>query len=165
MYTNLPTSQGYIFRILQHFATKLCSFSNFDNFFPEISFVIPRSKIFLKRKSFIESAVSLNFHTKLSTTFYRFTQDEVEILTHQSIEDRLEAAQKFSSVYCSQTSIRMFVDSMKNEASRMYGVNAIRLYVLHNETVVYEGGVGPTHYNTEEVRKAIRSRNSSCVVV
>ncbi len=53
MYTNLPTSQGYIFRILQHFVTKLCSFSNFDNFFPEISFVIPRLKIFLKRKSSI----------------------------------------------------------------------------------------------------------------
>ncbi len=53
MYTNLPTSQGYIFRILQHFATKLCSFSNFDNFFPEISFVIPRLKFFLKRKSSI----------------------------------------------------------------------------------------------------------------
>ena len=53
MYTNLPTSQGYIFRILQHFATKLCSFSNFDNFFPKISFVIPRLKIFLKRKSSI----------------------------------------------------------------------------------------------------------------
>ena len=53
MYTNLPTSQDYIFRILQHFATNLCSFSNFDNFFPEISFVIPRLKIFLKRKSSI----------------------------------------------------------------------------------------------------------------
>jgi hypothetical protein len=38
MYTNLPTSQGCIFRILQLFATKLCSFSNF----PKISFVIPR---------------------------------------------------------------------------------------------------------------------------
>ena len=53
MYTNFPTSQGYIFRILQHFATKLCTFSNFDNFFQEISFVIPRLKIFLKRKSSI----------------------------------------------------------------------------------------------------------------
>ena len=55
MYTNLATSQGYILRILQHFATELCSFSNFDNFFPEISFVIPRLKIFLKRKSSIVS--------------------------------------------------------------------------------------------------------------
>ncbi len=54
MYTNLPTSQGYIFRTLQHFLTKLCSFSNFDNFFPKIFFVIPRLKIFLKRKSSID---------------------------------------------------------------------------------------------------------------
>ena len=45
MYTNLPTSQDYIFRILQHFATKLYSFSNSDNFFPEIFFVIPRKKV------------------------------------------------------------------------------------------------------------------------
>jgi hypothetical protein len=61
MYTNLPTSQGYIFRILQHFATKLCSFSNFDNFFPKISFVIPRLKIFLKRKS----SINIRFCCKL----------------------------------------------------------------------------------------------------
>ena len=59
MYTNLPTSQGYIFRILQHFATKLCSFSNFDNFFPGISFVIPRIKIFLKRKSSIKNQTGI----------------------------------------------------------------------------------------------------------
>ena len=61
MYTNLPTSQGYIFRILQHFATTICSFSNFDNFFPEISFVIPRLKIFLKRKSSI-TQVAMHAH-------------------------------------------------------------------------------------------------------
>ncbi len=58
MHTNLPTSQGYIFRILQHFATKLCSFSNFDNFFAEIPFVIPRLKIFLKRKSSIATVIA-----------------------------------------------------------------------------------------------------------
>ena len=58
MYTNLPTLQGYIFRILQHFATKLCSFSNFDNFFPEIFFVIPRLKNFLKRKSSIATVIA-----------------------------------------------------------------------------------------------------------
>ena len=61
MYTNLPTSQGYVFRILQHFATKLCSFSNFDNFFPEVSFVIPILKIFLKRKSSIRLGFAVIF--------------------------------------------------------------------------------------------------------
>jgi hypothetical protein len=30
---NLQISQGYIFRILQHFATKLCNFTNFNMLF------------------------------------------------------------------------------------------------------------------------------------
>ena len=45
MYTNLPALQGYSFPVLQHVAAKPCSFSNFVNFFPEISFFIPKSKI------------------------------------------------------------------------------------------------------------------------
>ena len=32
------TSQGYIFRILQHFVTKFCNFTNFDKFFTGIYF-------------------------------------------------------------------------------------------------------------------------------
>ena len=72
------TSQGYIFRILQHFATKLCSFSNFDNFFPEISFVIPTLKIFLKRKSSIQFQFSVKdcsiiLHAVLGNQFACFT--------------------------------------------------------------------------------------------
>ena len=35
---NLQTLQGYIFRILQHFATKLCNFTHFSMLFPEIYF-------------------------------------------------------------------------------------------------------------------------------
>jgi hypothetical protein len=30
---NLQISQGYIFRILQHFAAKLCNFTNFNMLF------------------------------------------------------------------------------------------------------------------------------------
>ena len=36
MYTNLPISHGYIFRILQHFAPKLCHFTNFGMLFHAI---------------------------------------------------------------------------------------------------------------------------------
>jgi hypothetical protein len=35
---NLRTLQGYIFRILQHFATKHCNFTNFSMLFPGIYF-------------------------------------------------------------------------------------------------------------------------------
>ena len=40
---NLQISQGYIFRILQHFATKLCNFTNFNMLFLAVvmDFVFP----------------------------------------------------------------------------------------------------------------------------
>jgi hypothetical protein len=47
---NMQTSQGYIFRILQHFVTKFYSFTNFNKLFTEIYFFWPRSKISLTCK-------------------------------------------------------------------------------------------------------------------
>jgi hypothetical protein len=40
-----PTLQGYIFRILQHFATKLCNFTNFSMLFPGIYFFCQDKKL------------------------------------------------------------------------------------------------------------------------
>ncbi len=37
---NLRTSQGYIFRILQHFATKFWNFTTFERLFSRISFFL-----------------------------------------------------------------------------------------------------------------------------
>jgi hypothetical protein len=43
---NMQTSQGYIFRILQHFATKFCNFTNFNiKFFTGIYFFCPDQKL------------------------------------------------------------------------------------------------------------------------
>ena len=39
---NKQTSQGYIFRILQHFATNFCNFTNFGKFFTGNYFFLPR---------------------------------------------------------------------------------------------------------------------------
>jgi p-aminobenzoyl-glutamate transporter AbgT len=39
---NMQTSQGYIFRILQHFVTKFCNFTNFGKFFRGNYFFLPR---------------------------------------------------------------------------------------------------------------------------
>lgn len=52
-------------------------------------------------------------------------------------------------------SVRVLTDSMKNEAGRMFGVNSIRLYVVQNETVLYEGGIGPTYYRLDDVKQVI----------
>ena len=45
----MQISQGYIFRILQHFVTKICNFTNFNKFFTGIYF-FPRLKISLTCK-------------------------------------------------------------------------------------------------------------------
>jgi hypothetical protein len=42
---NLQTVQGYIFRILQHFATKLCNFTHFSVLFPGIYFFCQDKKL------------------------------------------------------------------------------------------------------------------------
>ncbi len=41
-YENLQTLEGYIFRILQHFATKFWNFTTFESFFPGILSDFPR---------------------------------------------------------------------------------------------------------------------------
>jgi hypothetical protein len=50
----MQTSQGYIFCILQHFATKFCNFTDFNKFFTGIYFFLPKSKISLTCKLSIE---------------------------------------------------------------------------------------------------------------
>ena len=98
MYTNLPTSQSYIFRILQHFATKLCSFSNFDNFFPKIPFVIPRLKFFLKRKSSIHIVIENNsksFDRYLSGTYVKSMF--VELVTEIEVKIEIDKLNEIES--------------------------------------------------------------------
>jgi valyl-tRNA synthetase len=46
----LQTSQGYIIRILQHFATKLWNITNFVMLFQAVMKFLPRSKFSLLRK-------------------------------------------------------------------------------------------------------------------
>jgi hypothetical protein len=62
----MQTSQGFIFRILQHFITKFCNFTNFNKFFTGIYFFLPRSKISLTCKLFIKRAEMRlkNHHSK-----------------------------------------------------------------------------------------------------
>jgi hypothetical protein len=65
----MQTSQGYIFRILQHFVTKFCNFTNFNNFFTGIYFFLPRSKISLTCKLSI-----LIMHINLRSNIPAFTK-------------------------------------------------------------------------------------------
>lgn len=70
------------------------------------------------------------------------------------MEDRLKAVKKLRA-FDEQQLIRVYADSMKNEASKLFGVNTIRLYVIQDEKVVYEGGIGPIDYRLGDVKQLI----------
>jgi valyl-tRNA synthetase len=62
----LQTSQGYIIRILQHFATKLWNITNFVMLFQAVMKFLSRSKFSLLRKWSIPSHFTccINLHQK-----------------------------------------------------------------------------------------------------
>ena len=60
------------------------------------------------------------------------------------------------------------VDSMLNEANIAYGAVPIRLYIVQDKKIAYEGGAGPMNYRVHEVnewlqrdrtRKSLKEQN------
>jgi len=45
----------------------------------------------------------------------------------------------------------VLVDTMLDAANMAYGVFPIRLYIIEDHQVVYQGGTGPTGYSINEV--------------
>lgn len=89
--------------------------------------------------------------------------DETPILKHRTQEDRLKAVHKLCALNEQPLQcLRVYADSMRNEASQMFGVNAIRLYIIQNRAVLYEGGVGPTYYSLDEVKEVL---SNTCTLV
>lgn len=68
---------------------------------------------------------------------------------HKTIEDRLRAAQKLASFY---PSAPILVDGLEDGASTTYAAFPLRLYVVLNGQITYEGGVDFTGYKLSEVR-------------
>ncbi len=133
MYTNLPTSQGYIFRILQHFGTKICSFSNFDNFFPEISFVIPRLKIFLKRKS------SIGAERELKEAWEKIDRSE---LHKNGVENDLTWVFGTADSPWHQGAVESFVKAAKRAIRWRCGAWRVALSTLCRKSWVFSGRSG-----------------------
>lgn len=67
---------------------------------------------------------------------------------HKTIVDRLLAAQKLGSF---NPSAPILVDTLKDEASTTYAAFPLRLYVILNGQITYEGGVDFTGYKLNEV--------------
>lgn len=89
-----------------------------------------------------------------STDGWAFTNN-FDINQHQSLEDRLSAAQILVQ---KDPLCPVVVDEMDNETATKYGALPERLYVLQAGQVVYKGGLGPWGYSPQEVRSFLQKR-------
>jgi len=76
------------------------------------------------------------------------------------LQERLDVAAKFKEAIAQQAQECglegpdiFVVDLMEDEALKSYSSGPERLYVVHEQRIVYKGGTGPDHYHPEEVRE------------
>uniref|UniRef100_A0A3Q2ZGX2 Iodothyronine deiodinase n=1 Tax=Kryptolebias marmoratus TaxID=37003 RepID=A0A3Q2ZGX2_KRYMA len=87
-----------------------------------------------------------------STDGWAFTNN-IDISEHQSLQDRLSAAQMLVQM---EPLCPVVVDDMSNAASVKYGAQPERLYVLQAGKVIYKGAMGPFGYLPLEVRAVLQ---------
>lgn len=85
-----------------------------------------------------------------NTPFVFLLQNDIKIKTHNSIRDRCNAARMFQTNY--NPNCTVLVDSMLDIACTSYGATPIRLHIVKNNNLEYEGGTGPFMYDMESVR-------------
>ena len=84
-------------------------------------------------------------------TFVCTIQTEFDVKQHRSLEERIEAAQLLLNKANLQAPL--LVDSTEDEANLAYGALPIRLCIILNGRVEFTGGMGPTFYKIQEVRR------------
>ena len=84
-------------------------------------------------------------------SFWPFSQNNVEILQHRTLQERCQAAEMLKK--SSGCSTPILVDTMDNEATQAYGAYPERLFIIQDRKIVYEGGTGPYNYSLGEVKK------------
>ncbi|CAF3950022.1 unnamed protein product [Rotaria sp. Silwood1] len=80
---------------------------------------------------------------KLPNTQYSF------IKTHQNIKDRLDAIKilmEMSNIN-QESQISLYSDAFDNHTNYLFGAWPERLYVLHNDKILYQGQNGPSGYS------------------
>jgi len=78
------------------------------------------------------------------------------ISTHANLDERLAAAKLF--VLRKGIKGDIVCDSMQGQVLDRYQAWPERLYVVLNRRIAYKGGVGPFHYNIDEVEAWLSSR-------
>lgn len=72
-----------------------------------------------------------------------------QIPKHRCLQDRLKAAQLMNQKV---PECLVVADTMDNPSNTAYGAYFERLYILQDESIVYQGGRGPEGYRISELR-------------
>ena len=84
---------------------------------------------------------------------WRFENAAHSVRQHRSIAERLHVARLVTECY--NTACGVVADDITNESSLAYGALPMRLFVLYNGQVHYEGGYGPMGYNMQELKSVL----------
>ncbi|XP_023335135.1 type I iodothyronine deiodinase [Eurytemora carolleeae] len=83
----------------------------------------------------------------------------IDIQTHQHLQDRLEAARYLRSEAAEDLKgCPILVDRMDDAANKAYGAHPERLYAILDGNIVYEGGMGPFNYSIEDLENCLETR-------
>ena len=71
------------------------------------------------------------------------------------MKDRLEAARKLSQL--EELPGPLLVDSMEDQANKMFGAYPDRLYIIYKGNVAYQSGYGPFGYKVEDLEEWLQT--------
>lgn len=98
------------------------------------------------------NAFFCEYQAQVGSVFIWFDfQNSPEIPQHKTQEERCRAAQLLLS--SKKLNSPLLVDSMDNNTNKAFAAMPIRLYIIQDDTVQYIGGIGPTFYNIQDVKK------------
>jgi len=80
----------------------------------------------------------------------------IDIATHKVLEDRMKAARVLQDAMKGEDNT-IVVDTMDNLACDAYAALPERLYIVLDDRIVLEGGVGPFGYNLAEVEDYLKT--------
>ena len=81
---------------------------------------------------------------------WKFDNNAYKINQHKSLEERLSAARLLDSVL-GNNNITVTVDSMSNETTSTYGALPMRMFIVVDGLIEYEGGMGPMGFSVEAI--------------
>ena len=99
-------------------------------------------RIYLQN-NFLLFSLHLNF-----PRIFLFQNNDFTVCQHQSLEERIQAAKPLAEQI---PEIPVYIDNIENTVSEAFGAYPERLYILHKEEIVHEGGMGPFFYNIKEI--------------